>query len=112
MDSSYSPNSPQTIIPTEDVDSLLLNLFVSNSDSIPHTVILANAGFAPPGQYGSISVPAGAGQGAVPSVDMVLAILGTGNQGLPIPATYFLTVQVGEAITSGHVNCYAQRGFF
>lgn len=83
--------------------------FVSNNDVIPHVVdlILNNGSVAT--LLGSASVPAGAGYGGAPAVDVVAAVLVSALNGLPLGIGDFLQVGVEVAITAAfevHVSMF------
>lgn len=112
MDSSYVANTLVQMSDNQIVDSLQEFLWVSNSDTIAHTVRVVDASISPAGIIGSASIPAGAGHGATNAVDLVALLLGATNNGIPLPGSFHIAVAVGEAIAAGTVGFYGIRGFF
>lgn len=109
---AYVPPTEVNVVGATFTDGLLLRVLISNSDAIAHHAQLVDSGFATSGIVTSALVPAGAGHGATPPVDLVAVAFPTNNVGFPVPSSDSFAITILEAITAGAIDVYTQIGYF
>lgn len=88
-------------------------IMAANNDTINHIVGFTFVANLTRGVIGSVTVPAGAGYGAVPPVDVLAAMLPTAQPFLLVESNGDRFCFVGETINTGKiVSLYLQGGFF
>ena len=111
LDSTYVANTQTAIGVQANYPSRWDTLQAANDDTITHTVtvyLFDNPTYFP---LGEVDVPAGAGNGTTPTVDLIQPFLPTTMHGFAVPTYYQLAVSVGEAITAGkHIYFSATGG--
>lgn len=101
LDSTYTPGSKQTIPTNNSYDERIDVLQAVNTDTVAHelSIWLDNAPTAH--GIGSVTLPAGAGTGAIPAVDVFAALLPASFHYLYIQSGGAFYASVAEAISSG-----------
>lgn len=69
-------------------------IWVANSDTIPHVVGLSFMQSSVACRLGGVSVPAGAGWGATPAIELLSSILGALNTGIVVSPNELVGVNV------------------
>lgn len=93
--------------PPNQIDHLLAN----SSDTVDHicTIWLGNQGVYYP-QF-SAAVPAGAGNGVVPAVDLILAGLPAGFDTIILPTQWLVAFSIEANVTAGQFQVTSFGGF-
>lgn len=95
--SGYTPGTYQNPIASQLAEGRLDGIFASNSDTVAHELTVAISSAGPTNAIASVSVPAGAGHGAVSPVDVLGQLFGTSYHYLMLPAGFQLAVSLSTA---------------
>jgi hypothetical protein len=100
--SNASGTSEVTLV-SSNVARLRIDAIVcTNTDTVAH-VLDIKLQYVASHVIGSVTIPAGAGYGAVPSIEVVQALNLPNVPGFILPATCFINVQLEVTLTSGKV---------
>lgn len=93
-----NPTDTYTMITGGYPGGFIAAMVATNSDTIAHTIKLAMSGIAFGGLIETINVPAGAGYGTTPAVDVMAALPAALAGGFVFTYEYSLTAAGGEAV--------------
>lgn len=104
--------TPQAYVSGPSVPLRWDHLLVTNTDTVDHEVQLIMDDFVSDEVICAATVPAGAGSGATPAVDLIAEALPSTIDGLIQPVTATFKVAVVVVITAGkHLNFWGQGGY-